>query len=325
MRVAAQAGVLVTELVQQQIRLHSARDLDARVPPTALGEVLRLLEPAVRKSVRMAFEGRSTAQGRRPGWLRASADIRLAHVEFEQRSTTLLFESPRFGDAAPSLYEQTEMFPTGLPNAQYTGFDMLAGVLSRIGQADADSDRYDRALLGGIATFDKGLNGTFQSIELMQTRAHATQFLDGSLTERARELRNRTPSPRPVRLLATLDMLRVSTGSLGLKLDDGTEVRGAISEDGLSTAQEFLGTQVLVHGRAVYRASGRLLRVDVDAIESGEGVPTLWARVPEPIRASLTPQQLSATGPQTGGVAAFFGRWPGDETEDELVASLQEL
>ena len=316
----------MTDLVQQQIRLHSAHDLDARVPPTALGEVLRLLEPAVRKSVRMAFEVRSTARGRRPAWLGASTIIRLAGVELGRRDTTLLFESPRFGDAAPSLYEQTEMFPTGLPDAQYTGFDMLAGVLSRIGRADAaDSDRYDRSLLGGIATFDKGLNGTFQSLELMQTGTHAAQVLDGCLIERARELRNRTPSPRAVRLLATLDMLRVSTGSLGLKLDDGNEVRGVVSEDGLPTAQDFLGAQVLVHGRAVYRASGRLLRIDVDAIESGEGAPTLWARVPEPIRASLTPQQLSASGPQTGGVAAFFGRWPGDETEDELVASLQEL
>jgi len=315
----------VTELVQQQVRLHSGCDLDARVPPTALGEVLRLLEPAVRKSVRMAFEGRSTAQGRRPGWLSASAEIRLAGVEFGKRDTTLVFESPRFGDVAPSLYEQTEMFPTGLPDRQYTGFDMLAGVLSRIGQADADSDRYDRSLLGGIAKFDAGLNGTFQSLELMQTPMHAAQRLDANLIERARELRNRTPSPRPVRLLATLDMLRVSTGSLGLKLDDGSEVRGAVSEDGLPAAQEFLGARVLVHGRAVYRPSGRLLRIDADAIESGEGAPTLWARVPDPIRASLTPQQLSASGPQTGGVAAFFGRWPGDETEEELIASLQEL
>ena len=120
-------------------------------------------------------------------------------------------------------------------------------------------------------------------------------------------------------------MMRVSTGSLGLKLDDGAEVRGAVSEDGIGAAQPFLGARVLVHGRAVYRASGKLLRIDVDAIEDGRGAPALWARVPEPIRSALTPQQLSGSGPRTGGVDAFFGRWPGDESEEELLASLQEL
>jgi hypothetical protein len=315
----------VTDVVEQELRLHAEYDLGGRVPPTAVGEVLRLIEPAVRKSVRMAFEGRSSAGGRRPKWLDSTSEIRLSDVVLASEAATLVFESRRFGDCAPYLYEQVELFPSRLPAPELSGFDMLAGALSRIRRADADSDRYDRSLLQGITGFARGLEDAFASMELVQTSTHSTQVLDAALIARARELHSRTPPSRPVRLLATLDMMRVSTGSLGLRLDDGGEVRGVVSEDGIGAAHSFLGKRVLVHGKAVYRASGRLLRIDVEAIEDGQDAPALWARVPEPIRGALTPQQLSGAGPRTGGVEAFFGRWPGDESEEELLASLREL
>lgn len=314
----------MTDLVQQQIRLRTAGKLAGGVPPTTVGEVIRLVEPAVRRSVRMAFEGRSSASGRRPKWLEAAAAVRLTGVEIGADGATLRFNAPRFVDAAPSLYEQLTMFGR-LPEGHFTGFDMLAGALSRVRDDDADSDRYDSSLLSSITRFGRGIDNVFSSVELAETSNHAAQTLDGALIERARKLRDRTPSPRPVRLLATLDMVRVSTGSLGLKLDDGAEVRGVVAEEVIAEAQQHLGSRVLVHGKAVYRPSGHLLRLEVDAFEDGRNASALFARVPEPIRPSLTPQQLTGSGPQSGGVRAFYCAWPGNETEDELLAALREI
>ena len=182
-------------VVQQVIRLHAARDAVDGFPPTAIGEVLRVLEPAVRSSVRMAFESRSSASGRRPTWLTDAAGIRLTEVAIKPDSAVLHFNAPRFIDAVPMLYQQLELIPS-LPRGQLTGFDMLAGVLSRVSKDDADSDRYDRQLLRGITQFDAGLNGTFASIELLGADGRVTQRLDKTLIERARDLRDRTPSPR---------------------------------------------------------------------------------------------------------------------------------
>jgi hypothetical protein len=311
--------------VLQEIRLEGARDFGRGVPPTALGDVVRLIEPAVRKSVRMAFEGRSSAGGRRPKWLEAAADVRLVDVALGKTDAMLRFEAPRFGDAAPSLFQQTELFPHG-PEHFHTGFDMLAGVLSRVRKDDADSDRYDASLLTGIASFERGIKETFSRIDLLKTEGHSLQVLDRTTVDRAKTLRDRTPAPRPARLVATLDMLRVSTGALGLKLDDGAEIRGVVTDEDLSSVHPWLGRRVLVHGRAVYRPSGSLLRFEVAAIEDGVGASTLFTRVPEPIRSTLTAQQTSGVGPRaSGGIAAMFGRWPGNESDEELLHALKDL
>src|SRR5258708_29202720 len=91
--------------------LKSDRHFGQKVPAHPFGEVLRVLPGAVRQSVRMAFEGRSHAAGKRPRWLQAAADIRfLGHSGDDD--TLLKFELPRLGDAAPVLYEQKELWPT---------------------------------------------------------------------------------------------------------------------------------------------------------------------------------------------------------------------
>jgi hypothetical protein len=123
-----------------------------------------------------------------------------------------------------------------------------------------------------------------------------------------------------------LDMIRHSTRSFGLTLDSGEEVHGVLkSEDSIHDLREFFGQAVLALGQAVYRPSGRLLRIDAVAVEPAVNLPSLWSKVPAPQSAKppRTRERLGAG--QKHGVAAFFGTWPGDETADELAAAVRSL
>ena len=120
-------------------------------------------------------------------------------------------------------------------------------------------------------------------------------------------------------------MVRASTQSFALLLDSGEEVRGVMVQDDVAKMGSMIKRKILVHGSAVYRPSGKLLRIDADKIESGENAPDLWARIPDPIASSLPTLHTGRSATKSGGISAFIGRWPGDESDSELLELLREL
>src|SRR5262245_18921539 len=72
------------------------------------------------------------------------------------------------------------------------------------------------------------------------------------------------PPPQRVRVVGRLDMIWQSRQSFVLTLDDGQEIRGVLVEGDVSSITGLFNQRVVVHGRAVYRPSGQLLRLDAE-------------------------------------------------------------
>ena len=127
------------------------------------------------------------------------------------------------------------------------------------------------------------------------------------------------------RVVGTLDMLRASTNSFGVVLENGQEVRGVLAEGGVEQFADLLKQEVLVLGKCVYRPSGRLLRMDAESVAPATGESKIWSRIPESSFARTDTAGLrKAQGPKSG-LAAIIGQWPGDETDEEINAELAAL
>ncbi len=308
--------------VDRTIVVRSDREFGHRPPPGPSGELLRGLEGAARDATLMAFRGRSGASGRPPTWLQAATDIRFRGISGDG-ATNFHFEAPRLGDAAAELYEQRE-FWSQKPDPEWTALDLLGPVVSEISRRNEESDRFDGPLLSRVYAFGRAIRAGFDEIYPPAGSGQAECPISAQTVEAAKVLRLETPLSRQVRIVGSLDMLRASTQGLALRLDTGEEVRGVLS-DSVRSLTAYLERRVVLFGQAVFRPSGRLLRVDVDSWEPGESEPSFFSRVPQPLssparrKALLKPQ-----GPRTG-VAAFFGRWPGEETDEELLAALRAL
>src|SRR5439155_10482257 len=135
-----------------------------------------------------------------------------------------------------------------------------------------------------------------------------------------------TPPSRQVRLAGVLDMIRYSTRSFSVRVESGEEIRGVMeSAESLERLREFFGKPVLVLARAVYRPSGWFLRVDALALEDGAGAPAVFAKTPPPqTTRPPVPGKFRPAEAGKRGVAAFFGTWPGDETDGELEAMVRQ-
>ncbi len=310
--------------VEQIIALRSQQHYGSRVPMAAVGEVMRVMQPAVRNAVRMAFEGRSSARGNPPGWLMAASDIRFLGLSGDDDSI-LHFEAPTLGGAAEQLYAQQEFWSTR-PDPSSTGIDLFAHVMHDIEKGNRNSERYDRPLLRQLTQFDHAVDKTFNAVVIEAGSAkHPRAVIDYKLIERVRTFYNETPPPQPVRIVGTLDMIRASTQAFALKLASGEEVRGIAIGDDLANLRDLFRTEVLVFGKAVFRPSGQMLRVDADEIGPAEDRDQFFAKMPKPRAQRFDSRKLRIKKSQTSGVAAIVGKWPGDESDEEVQRVLQEI
>jgi hypothetical protein len=273
----------------------------------------------VRQAILMGFVGRSRLPGRPPSWLVSASDIRFVGFDGASDGDTVLhFEAPPLGEAAEEMYRQMEWWSTK-PPADDTGFDLLADIIGDVADQRADSDRFDSPLLRRIGGFEKVLDRTYDRIILAGHRINEERpaVVDAATVASARRLDIETPLPQRVRVVGTLDMIRMSGQGFELILGDGTRARGVLIEGDMAALRPMFGHRVLVQGKAVYRPSGRLLRIDAGLVEPNSGESSLWSILPPPRKRKIDTRQLLKPQGPASGVSAFLGTWPGDETDEE--------
>lgn len=304
---------------ERVLRLQTGPDYRQRLPVEKCGRVMAYIPPLVEGSLRMAIEGASVAHGRPPAWFQRASDIRFTGYDKQGDDTLIALEIPTIGEAAEELYRQRGLWETR-PNPEDTGFEMLRRVVTEVADENGESPFYDRQLLNRFAKMRKVFGAEIQAIQLADSGKPTA--VNRKVAETAARLGTITPPTWQVRVAGVLDMIRHSTRSFSVRIESGEEISGVMeSTESERTLVGFFGKRVVVLGRAVYRPSGRLLRIDAMGLEDGTGAPAVFSKVPPPqtIRPpAASRMKLSDAGKR--GVSAFFDTWPGDETDADFVA-----
>lgn len=296
--------------------------------PETVGLVLSHIKPTVRESVRMSILHSSRRVGRPWRELTAVWDIRYGgQCKSPQDGTRLVFCAPTLVSAAPILFEQGQLFDDG-PDREDTGFDLLGKVLADVGSMKRESERFDADLLGSVARFGvalkKGLSGIWMRGQRLGRMDPPP--IDRKLTAAATALVQEVPKPQRARVMGRLNMIRISDRAFELLLADGQTIRAVWTQPSVVHLRDYLDREVVIEGQAVFRPSGCLLRIDAEAIAGASERDKFFSQAPTPT-VSIRRQLERAAVPTRGqsGFAAIYGKWPGDETEEELLAALEEI
>jgi hypothetical protein len=310
--------------IEHTIRLAGENHFGSKAPPAAPSVVLRNLPEALRQSVLMAFEGRTSPRGRPPRWLERSSDIRFVGLSGDE-DTILHFEVPSLGEAAEELYEQQE-FWNSRPDPADTCFDLFGDVIGDVRDSKEDSQRFDSRLLKKFKRLGAALDHDYESISIGGNRTNEdSALITEQVVENATRMVQGTPSPNRVRVVGTLDMIRASTEAFAIKLDDGQEVAGVVSSGEVTSLPDLFQQRVLVLGMAVYRPSGSLLRIDAKQVSAANGESSLWSRMPQPTKRKIDRSEIVQFQGPKSGLAAIIGKWPGDESDEDIDAALEQI
>jgi len=254
----------------------------------------------------------------------AASDVRVVDVTGDD-VTQVRFDVPCLGDAARELYAQEELFPRR-PRPEDTGFDLLGDVLSDVAARNENSDRFDQQLLRGLDSLRHVVDGQYEQILVSGQRylPERPALVDRDTIVAAASLCAKTPPPVRTRVVGMLDTVRISAQSFGLRLDDGQEIRGFLSGGDFDQVVQLFAAKrpVVVRGNAIFRPSGQLLLVDADDVDAAAGETSLWSRVPQPRGDALEVGRLHRRQGPRSGLGAIIGRWPGDESDEEVAKAL---
>jgi hypothetical protein len=107
-------------------------------------------------------------------------------------------------------------------------------------------------------------------------------------------------------------------------LESGATLRGIAEGVDPAKLAELWGKKAVISGMAVFRPSGKVLRLEADEISpAGEDFST-WSAEPKPLLGSRGPSLRQPQGPRSG-INAVIGQWPGEEDDDQVASALEEL
>lgn len=329
-RCLVQEGRRTMQTKRHILRISGPASRGGRPSLTGVGSVMASIGTAAREATCMRFRHASRIRGRRPDWLREAVDLDPVDIqEAGDHSKIVIIEAPSLGEAAAEVYQHRGLFDT-FPQEQETALDVLGETVGVIAARNAASELYDTDLLKRMEQFrayfkQRGISavglGTLNGAGI---EALPTATIDQATFDAAKSLYHQSPKARRVRVSGKLDMLRDSDRAFDLLLSDGMRVRGVWEED-LGSIISLLRRQVVVDALAVFRPSGSLLRIEAGAMEEAETEDAYFSKLPQPAPTRLDLRAARQMQAANTGLAAVYGKWPGDESEVQLLAALKDL
>lgn len=134
---------------------------------------------------------------------------------------------------------------------------------------------------------------------------------------------NLEPKTQAVRVVGELRPIEGSPENAQLVTKDGTRILLKLHTDVVDAASEFAGQRVTISGWAYFNGYGQLLMIETSDVEEVDPGDDVFERAPEypGARPVITDEEIDAKL----GVAAFYGTWPGDESEEELLKLVEEI
>jgi hypothetical protein len=324
-------GGYAATMIEEGMRKHTLTLIGGpsgalRIPAETLVETIGALIEGAQRAARLFVEGESVRKGPRPAWLDAVCKLEI--MGLHAGSTVVPIEAPTLAEAAPDRFGASAQIPLfGEPSRSLdvtqSAVDLFGGVLAAAITGEHDALLADRALLDTCARFVRAAGTAYQGVQLEGIAARAEPIVVRSTDLPQIELlRDNTPPPRAVRVTGVLDTISASSTAILLALPEGQTVQARLEHPNPELLRALFGTRVVISGMAQFRPSGRLLIVDIEHLGPAGPSDVIWEQVPTartvPV-ATLQPQDESS------GVNAFFGIWPGDESDEELLQALESL
>jgi hypothetical protein len=311
------------EPVRYRIRIKGMDVPDGTISVRALVELLNGLTECAGRGLRLVIEGASTKSGRTPVWLEKAIDWRI--VGLAKGSTTLDVEAPPLGQILGAEVQQQD-FWLAPPEPSDTALSLFSRSIRDTTAENLESDYYDAGLLSSLLDLKPFLKTYKASVDIAsrgKPQDHVVLGMD-EMTK-AERLKVRTPEPKAFVVAGHLDWIQHSKKKFQLVLPDKQIIPGRIDEEYASTEslREMWGKDVTIRGMVYFKPSGRIHLLAAQIIRPKARGDEVFEHVPRVQTEAQFASDVVKASEHKGWLRDVWGKWPGDESIEELLAGLK--
>ncbi len=287
----------------------------------ALKDLVDTVIEASERGLRLAVQGESVKRGPIPAWLARSLDLTVTGLK--KGSTTLVFDAPRLGETASEQIKQQDLWYSK-PKPEDTAITLFSRSVKEAVSGNLDSNAYDKGVLDGLLSFESFFNEFGDKIILEAPRRIERFSLSCRELERVRRLKADTPEPMAFVISGQFDMIQHSSRRFHLVLSNGQIIPGTIDREILNVEnmREFWGKKVTIKGIVHFNPGRKVRLLEAQTIKPAEQGEEIFEKMPgpaKPVALFETDLHKLSVGP---ALEEIWGKWPGDEPIEELLASL---
>lgn len=310
-------------MIRHSIRLEGGAAHGPRLSAQAVHELTGILIAMAQRCLRLRVDGRSTLYGH-PAWLDAAASFNL--IGLSDGSTVLQLEAPALGQAAPEVFQRLPLWDHS-PRPEQTVLSLVEEAVDEAVRGNAESDLLDLHILDSFSHFGRVLALGFDTISFDTVSARRTPVkITSDGLEAAERLRRNAPKAERTIVTGYLDELKHTKRAFTLQLPDGHSLKGMLPAGDPASFGGLWGKRVVIDGEATFKPSGTPSLLLAENIQLAGKADALWERLPtpQPIAIEELRSKLSSRHGESG-MEHVFGRWPGDETDEQVVDALAQL
>jgi hypothetical protein len=310
--------------IKYKIRIGGLQTPEGTIPIGALRSVLDVLLESSKRGLRLAVQGESVKRGEVPSWLSKSLDFTVTGLE--KGSTVLGLEAPVLGETAPVQIAEQDLWYSK-PAPEDTALTLLSRSVRDTMSENLESDSYDAGVLNGLLSFDSILRNFAQRIEFESDERPQDRFKLGcEEIEKIRQLKTDTPEPMTFVVSGKLDMIQHSSKRFHLEVSDRQSIPGTVDPEFLSAEdlRQWWGKKVTIKGLVHFRPSRRVRLIEAQVIKSKAEGEEVFERVPVPPTTMELFEPTRRATPTAGALMEVWGKWPGDESIEEILAALRD-
>lgn len=303
------------------LKLKGYETENGKIPFSLLKGLSEQLTRLAESTLLSYIEGNSKVKrGKTPSWLMESIDFNLTGIR--EGSTILDIEAPilseSMGNQQIPIFQDFQVDELKKTSALDLSFFVYKQALGN----HQDSNLLDKNLLKEIIKLNKILDSDKAEI-IFTSNNEKFEITKNTLSE-IKILEEKTPSAIKAKITGKLDVLQHSKSQLEI-LIDGKKIRAKLSEKiQFDDVFQLFGQDVSVSGIANFNPAGKISSFEITAIKKAESEDDYFRSMPQPIFKEFNLKRIKTENEyQSTNIENLIGKWPGDESTDELLEMLK--
>lgn len=309
--------------IRYQIKLKGLQSSPGSISIYALKDLSSILVENTERALRLAVEGYSLKKGQPPKWLKDAVNFNI--TKLSKGSTIIDIEAPELREVAAEQIEQQNLW-LNVPEPQDTALTIWANSFNKAIAEDAESEIYDKDLLNSFYGFNEFIEKYSATIEINsnQDRRISKMSINEKELSKVKRLTSTIPESRKIILSGKIDVIEHKNGRFKLNLENGETIQGEIDRQllDLEIMRDHWGRKVTVRGSADFKANGKMRFIKADLLKPFDEYETPFEDYLIYEDSKEIVNQIIREKPKVSPLKEIWGRWPGDETIEQILEEL---